>query len=212
MYDSTVCRLQEFIESISPQTEAFEEEVVQTRLELKETPAERLLREKSREMDGFDIATNRLDITHELAVYNKLPKPPVKSTIFRFWCENESLLPLLSKAVRVTLSVPCSSATVERTFKVGVHQVTNHRTRLNPKMVEGVIITKANSGRVDMSGIDREQQEDDSSEYTDSDSSSDDQDDTDQTVLDAITTRWKLFLFNFILKRFFQKYYCSWKR
>ena len=170
-YDSTIERLQEFLKSISSQPDDPGNDAVESRTaeerENGDTPAERLLKEKSGDCD-IDVSPG--DISQELAVYNKLPKPPVKETVLKFWSENEALLPQLSKAARVTLSVPCASATVERTFKVGVHQVTNHRSKLSPKTVEGLILSKANSGRVNMIGIDDEEYEDSSSNWSDSSS------------------------------------------
>lgn len=171
-YESSIERLQEFLKAICSQSEDSSSEAVESTAREEtiltgETPAERLLMEKS---DSYDIITIPGDISQELAVYNKLPKPPVKETVLKFWSDNETLLPQLSKAARVTLSVPCASATVERTFKIGVHQVTNHRSTLSPKTVEGLIISKANSGRVDMSGIDDEAYDDSSSNWSDSSS------------------------------------------
>ena len=45
---------------------------------------------------------------------------------------------------------------MERTFKCGVHLVTNLRTQLNPDLVEGTIVRKAKKGRVYFSGLDEE--------------------------------------------------------
>lgn len=94
----------------------------------------------------------------------------------------------------MTLSVPCSSATIERSFKVGVHQVTNHRSSLDPVMVEGLIITKANEGRVDMTGMEDEDVEVSSSESSDDDSNDEDvdvdvDDEMNSNVLDVNSNR-----------------------
>ena len=185
-YDYNLERLQDFIKGISSQSEIFSWEAMEScSLEKentvpKETPAERLLMEKSESQDPISSPG---DISQELAVYHKLSKPPMKETVLKFWKDNETLLPQLSKAACVTLSVPCASATVERTFKVGVHQVTTDRNRLNPKTVEGLVLAKANSGRVNMTGIEDENHQ---SESSSSDSSSDDDEDS-QAEVDRLT-------------------------
>ena len=182
-YDSAIKRLCEFIKGICTGNEASEDgDILEHRAVevMKTTPAERLLEEMS------DNSTpSPQDIEQELAIYNKLEKPPAKDPILKFWSENESLLPRLATVARVTLSVPCSSATIERTFKVGVHQVTNHRSKLNPYMVEGIIITKANGGRVDMTGV-----EDEDEEVSSSDSDNTDDDDVDEMDLRVSDTNF----------------------
>jgi hypothetical protein len=112
-YDSTVDRLCAFIKAICPERGESVDEVVSMdesgREKTKTTPAERLLMEKS---SSHDTITSPQDIRQELAIYNNLAKPPVNEPILKFWSENESVFPLLSIAARVTLGVPCSSASV----------------------------------------------------------------------------------------------------
>jgi hypothetical protein len=45
---------------------------------------------------------------------------------------------------------------VERTLKTAVLHVTKHRSCLNPDLVETLVITKSNGGRVDMTGMEAE--------------------------------------------------------
>ena len=189
-YEPAVDRLCSFIEAICPESRESADEVVARDEGSRTTPAERLLMEKS---GGHDAITSPQDVRQELSIYNNLSKPPVNEPILKFWSDNESVFPLLSIAARVTLSVPCSSATIERSFKVGVHQVTNHRSRLDPVMVEGLIITKANEGRVDMTGMEDEYVEVSSSESSDDDSNDEDvnnvDDDINSNVLDVNSNR-----------------------
>ena len=72
---------------------------------------------------------------------------------------------------------------MERTFKSGVHTVTDHRSSLNPELVEGSIITKANGGRVNLSGLDEEADKEDNP--VSSDTTSDD-DSAEETVNEDI--------------------------
>ena len=189
-YEPAVDRLCSFIEAICPESRESADEVVTRDEASRTTPAERLLMEKS---GGHDAITSPQDVRQELSIYNNLSKPPVNEPILKFWSDNESVFPLLSIAARVTLSVPCSSATIERSFKVGVHQVTNHRSSLDSVMVEGLIITKANEGRVDMTGMEDEYVEVSSSESSDDDSNDEDvnnvDDDIDSNVLDVNSNR-----------------------
>ena len=182
-YDSALTRLCDFIKGVFPVNEADEnlDNVENREVEImKTTPAERLLEEMS-----DNSAPAPQDIAQEIEIYNKLAKPPAKDHILKFWSENECLLPRLAFAARVTLGVPCSSATIERTFKVGVIQVTNHRSTLNPDMVEGIIITKSNGGRVDMTGI-----EDEDVEISSSDSDNANDDDADEMDLRVSDTNF----------------------
>ena len=82
IYDTAVTRLQAFITAISPSTIETEEEgtaaeVVTPEVQVKESPAEKLLREKSEESsEEQSIRRNETDIKPELAIYSKLAKPP----------------------------------------------------------------------------------------------------------------------------------------
>ena len=174
LYDDTVERLSEFLESL-PRSRAEaerggepEEENGQSR-EKQETPMEKLKRMR---MLGEEDLTARFtvkqEVKKELELYDKLKEPPKKAPILKFWKENEATLPLLSKAARVTLGVPVAQASVERTFKTAVLTVTKQRASLNSSLVETMVIMKSNNGRVDFTGIEEEPAEYDSSDYTDS--------------------------------------------
>jgi hypothetical protein len=118
-----------------------------------------------------DGGTNKIqkELQNELQVYNKLAEPQEDEPILKFWKTNEALLPLLSNAARRILGVPCASSSVERTFSVASGTVTNLRTSLNPKTVEGMVIQKANGGRVDLKSVeDSEISESETDSETDS--------------------------------------------
>ena len=120
----------------------------------------------SEDVDG--VTNTKQELKQELEVYNKLKEPPKEESVLKFWSEKEKILPLLSKAARVTLSVPVSQASIERTFKSAVLTVTRQRSSLNSKLVETMVITKANNGRVDLSGIEEHEPAEYDSDFTDS--------------------------------------------
>jgi hypothetical protein len=53
-----------------------------------------------RENGGLNI---KQEVQRDLSVYEKLKKPEKDEAILKFWKENEAILPLLSKAARVTV-------------------------------------------------------------------------------------------------------------
>ena len=196
IYDASVQRLKSFVEDISRgqrRNDLIDLDIGEAGAEqggddqTMATPAERLLIDKTTETE--ELTTASQDFNHEMAVYMKIQKPPKRVSILKFWSENKALLPLLSKAAQVTLGVPCSSSSIERTFKAGVHIVTDHRSRLNPELVEGSIIAKANGGRVDLTGLDEEVDEEDNPVSSDMSSDDEEEDSAEDAVLSENNNR-----------------------
>jgi hypothetical protein len=112
-------------------------------------------------------------LTKELFIYDRLEEPAEDANILGFYQQHESLLPLMSKAARRILGVPCASSSVERTFSVASGTVTNLRVKIKPTVVEGMVIQKANGSRVDLKGIEEEAASEIYSSNSDSDTEED---------------------------------------
>ena len=61
-----------------------------------------------------------------------------------FWVENESSYPLLSAVAIDLLSIPASSAPVERVFSIAGESTTGKRNRLSDKNLEREVIIRNN--------------------------------------------------------------------
>ena len=69
---------------------------------------------------------------------------PVEINPIRFWVDNHSTMPALAKLANIVLSVPASSAPVERVFSHGGIIFRPHRRRLNDHNLSQLIFLKCN--------------------------------------------------------------------
>ena len=150
--------------------------------ETRETPIQKLKRRRSGELEA-SIEDEETDLTKELKVYQHMPEPPKNHSILKFWSDKDNLFPLLAKASRVVLGVPCSSSSIERTYRTAGLQVTSQRTKMNPELVETIVLMKSNDGRVDYGHMEEEAEEDgvEESEFSDSSEEESDIDPRDDT-------------------------------
>ena len=64
--------------------------------------------------------------------------------LLKWWCENKSKYPLLSKVAQFILAIPASSAESERVFSASSNTVTVKRTQLLPSNLNGLLVIKSN--------------------------------------------------------------------
>ena len=68
--------------------------------------------------------------------------------ILEWWRTHENTLPILSQIAKQVLTIPASSAKSERVFSTGGNIVTKKQNRLNPELVETLILIKENDKKV----------------------------------------------------------------
>ena len=90
----------------------------------------------------------RTPIEKDLDKYEQYSLAPSDVDILQWWKKHEEVLPILSQIAKQVLSIPASSAKSERVFSTGGNIVTKKRNRLNPKLVETLIIIKENAKNV----------------------------------------------------------------
>jgi hypothetical protein len=72
--------------------------------------------------------------------YNKLPNIPLGCDPLQWWKANEDQYPVLSKLARAYLAIPAAQASTERLFSLSGLCVTDRRTRLDPSVVEDLVL------------------------------------------------------------------------
>ena len=92
-------------------------------------------------MTTFDTRTQ---IEKELSSYEQCPDATKDENILSWWTKNKHNFPTLSKFARKYLAIPASSTKSERVFSTGGKVVTVKRSRLEPYMVEQLVVCHEN--------------------------------------------------------------------
>ena len=112
-----------------------------------------LLRAKMRakfQRPSLDQARENLKtpIQKDLDRYESYSLADSNVDILEWWRTHENTLPILSQIAKQVLTIPASSAKSERVFSTGGNIVTKKRNRLNPELVETLILIKENDKKV----------------------------------------------------------------
>ena len=103
----------------------------------------KLLEQKAKE--GLQRASKRPHGGLELEQYlENVHSYPDEEEPLQFWVEHREMYPALSSLACDILSIPCSSAPVERVFSIAGHATTGRRNRLSDKNLEREIIIRKN--------------------------------------------------------------------
>ena len=89
-------------------------------------------------------------IQKEMLTYEALDELSSNGDRLQWWKQHEEMIPILAKAAKEILGIPCSSAKSERVFSTGGQVVTAKRVRLNPKKVEQLVVLKENRSKVEL--------------------------------------------------------------
>ena len=92
-------------------------------------------------MTTFDTRTQ---IEKELWSYEQCPDAPKDENILSWWNQNKHNFPTLSKFERKYLAIPASSTKSKCVFSTGGNVVTAKRSRLEPDMVEQLVVCHEN--------------------------------------------------------------------
>ena len=188
IYQETVDRLQAWIET-KPDIDSSDNKSATPEVRTEEepgnklTPMEKLKKKRFGNTSDF-VNTVEMDLKKELAIYHQLPEPTKGQNILQFWKENCSVLPLLSAAARIVLGIPCASSNIERTFRLSGLFVTNLRTCTDPELVEGMVIRKSNSGKVNFKDIETEELDESTSDNTGISEDSEEDEDVELQTID----------------------------
>ena len=80
----------------------------------------------------------------EFTCYVQCPDAGKDENILTWWYKNKNTFPTLSKFARKYLAIPASSTKSERAFSTGGNVVTAKRNRLDPDMVEQLVVCHEN--------------------------------------------------------------------
>ena len=80
----------------------------------------------------------------EFSCYEQCPDAAKDEIILTWWYKNKNTFPTLSKFRRKYLAIPASSTKSERVFSTGGNVVTAKGSRLDPDMVEQLVVSHEN--------------------------------------------------------------------
>ena len=83
-------------------------------------------------------------IENEFEAYENCKDAKKEDKILSWWKKNQQNFPLLAKFARKYLVIPASSTKSERVFSTGGNVVTPKRGRLDPDMVEQLVVCHEN--------------------------------------------------------------------
>jgi hypothetical protein len=75
----------------------------------------------------------------EINTYLSMPLSGPKTNILKFWKDNESYFPILSKMARNYLCIPATSVSCEAMFSKAGDTITKKRNRLSPKLIREIM-------------------------------------------------------------------------
>lgn len=100
---------------------------------------------KDDEDDYLEIPDNiGSSIEDEIRIYLEKSTAPIKVDVLQWWADNSQQMPILSKAARLVLSIPASSAAAERNFSTAGGIITDKRSALLPKNVNNILMCHGN--------------------------------------------------------------------
>ena len=96
--------------------------------------------------DEFDdtVIQTKSEIEKFVELASTVPSKYEGFDILLWWKTNQAQFPLLAKVARSILCIPASSAESERVFSAASNIVTEKRTRILPKNLDGLITIKSN--------------------------------------------------------------------
>lgn len=94
---------------------------------------------------GPTTSSDNLSSTAEVDEYVDLATLPMDANPATFWKENKKKFPLLSILAKEVLSIPSSSAPVERLFSIAGKVFTPERCRLTDKRFEQLMFIRCNN-------------------------------------------------------------------
>lgn len=85
-------------------------------------------------------------VTQVMKYFEDIQSSPIENDPLMFWFHNKDKYPHLHELALKVLSVPASSAPVERVFSAGGLLMRPHRASLGSKMLTSLIFLKCNKG------------------------------------------------------------------
>ena len=98
----------------------------------------------SDEEDDYTIVQTKSEIEKFVELALTVPPKFKDFDILMWWKMNQARFPLLAKVARSILCIPASSAESERVFSAASNILTEKRTRMLPKNLDGLITIKSN--------------------------------------------------------------------
>lgn len=71
-------------------------------------------------------------------------KKPLQTNVLQYWYDKQFENPLLNKLANIVFAVPASQVSVERAFSILKFILSDYRTRLNPDLLQEIMLARLN--------------------------------------------------------------------